>query len=52
MTEEELDLKYTTENWENITSLTPTSTQTEVRDKINELVDHINYRARLSIGVE
>ena len=52
MTEDELDITYTPENWANITDIDPTATQTEIKDKINELVAHINYQARRSIGVE
>ena len=52
MTEQQLDIAYTTENWVDITDISPTATQTEIRDKINELVAHTNYQAKRLVGIE
>ena len=43
--------EYTPEGWHDILDLSPTATQTETRDKINELIGHINFQARMLIGI-
>ena len=46
----EIDAKFDSDNWNNITRLTGKESQEELTAKINEMIDHVNYLFRFLIG--
>lgn len=46
----EIDDKFNSDTWSNISKLDGTETPEEVTAKINETIDHVNYLFRFLIG--